>query len=111
VRYIRQLKRLNEMRVQLSIDNFGTGYSSLGNLIRFPVSRLKIDRSFVSKIEMYADDAAIVAATISLAHTLGKEVIAEGVETEAQSTFLINQKCDHLQGHFFSIPLEAEKAA
>ncbi len=108
---IRQLKCLNEMEVQLAIDDFGTGYSSLGNLRLFPVSRLKIDRSFVSNIETNADDAAIAAATISLAHTLGKEVIAEGVETEAHSAFLIHQKCDYMQGYLFSRPLAADKAA
>ncbi len=108
---IRQLKCLNEMEVQLAIDDFGTGYSSLGNLRLFPVSRLKIDRSFVSNIETNADDAAIAAATISLAHTLGKEVIAEGVETEAHSAFVIHQKCDYMQGYLFSRPLAADKAA
>jgi|GEM_PF-1548020 len=107
---ISQLKRLKLMKVQLSIDDFGTGYSSLGNLRLFPVSRLKIDRSFVKNIETDTDDAAIAAATISLAHTLGKEVTAEGVETLAQSTFLVNQQCDYLQGYFFSHPLPADKA-
>ena len=108
---ISQLKRLKMMNVQLSIDDFGTGYSSLGNLRHIPVGRLKIDGSFVKNIETDADDAAIAAAIISLAHTLGREVIAEGVENEIQSTFLVNQQCDYLQGYFFSHPLPADEAA
>ncbi|MEI6206470.1 MAG: EAL domain-containing protein [Desulfuromonadales bacterium] len=105
---VRQLGRLKEMQVQLSIDDFGTGYSSLSYLKLFPVSRLKIDRSFVKDIETDADGATIAAAIISLAHSLGMEVTAEGVETEAQLTFLAHQRCDHLQGFFFSRPLPVD---
>ncbi|MEI6702661.1 MAG: EAL domain-containing protein [Deltaproteobacteria bacterium] len=99
---ILHLLKLKEMGVQLAIDDFGTGYSSLSYLKLFPVSRLKIDRSFVKDLENDTDDAALAAATISLAHTLGKEVVAEGVETVAQLNFLRDQRCDITQGYLHS---------
>ena len=102
---ILHLRRFKEMGVELSIDDFGTGYSSLSYLKMFPVDRLKIDRSFVLDIEHDSDDAAIAAATIALAHTLGKEVVAEGVENEAQYEFLKYQQCDIVQGYYFCRPL------
>ncbi|BCS54622.1 EAL domain-containing protein [Geobacter sp. SVR] len=102
---ITHLRILREMGIELAIDDFGTGYSSLGYLKLFPVNRLKIDRSFVKDIESDSDDAAIAAATIALAHTLGKEVIAEGVESKAQLDFLKYQQCDIVQGYFFSRPM------
>jgi len=105
---ILHLRRLREMGVKLAIDDFGTGYSSLSYLKLFPVNRLKIDRSFVKDIASGSDDAEIAAATIALAHTLGKEVVAEGVETNAQLKFLRYQQCDIVQGYFFSHPLSAE---
>lgn len=104
------LRRFREMGIELAIDDFGTGYSSLSYLKLFPVNRLKIDRSFVKNIDTDSDDAAIAAATIALAHKLGKEVIAEGVETESQLSFLRGQKCDIVQGFFFSRPLPAAEA-
>ena len=105
---ILHLRRLREMGVELAIDDFGTGYSSLSYLKLFPVNRLKIDRSFVKDIDRDSDDAEIAAATIALAHTLGKEVVAEGVETKAQWSFLRGQQCDILQGYFFSKPLSPD---
>jgi diguanylate cyclase (GGDEF)-like protein len=104
---ILHLRRLREMDVELAIDDFGTGYSSLSYLKLFPVNRLKIDHSFVEDIDTDPDDTAIAAATIALAHTLGKEVVAEGVETEGQLSFLRDQQCDFVQGYFISPPLPA----
>ncbi|QXE91624.1 GGDEF/EAL domain-containing response regulator [Geomonas subterranea] len=106
---ILHLRGFREMGVELAIDDFGTGYSSLSYLKLFPVHRLKIDRSFVKDIDTDTDDAEIAAATIALAHTLGKEVVAEGVETEAQCRFLQGQCCDIVQGYYFSRPLPPEE--
>jgi len=103
------LRAFREMGVELAIDDFGTGYSSLSYLKLFPVNRLKIDRSFVQDLEISADDSAIAAATIALAHTLGKEVIAEGIETQAQLDFLRKQKCDIGQGYYYSRPVPADE--
>ncbi|NVN90833.1 MAG: EAL domain-containing protein [Desulfuromonadales bacterium] len=108
---IRQLDRLSKIGLQLAMDNFGAGYSSLGHVKHFPVNRLIIDRSFVKDIETNSGDAAIAAATILLAHSLGKQVTAKGIETEAQLAFFSRQKCDVGQGYHFSRPLPADKAA
>jgi EAL domain-containing protein (putative c-di-GMP-specific phosphodiesterase class I) len=93
--------------VQISIDNFGTGYSSLSYLQRFPINRLKIDRSFVRDISAASQDAAIVRATIGLAHNLRLRVIAEGVESETQLELLRALGCDEYQGYHRSKPLAA----
>lgn len=105
---IRQLERLSRLGLKLSIDNFGAGYSSLSYVRRFPVNRLIIDRSFVQGIQSNAGDAAIVAATISLGHSIGTQVGAKGIETEAQLTLLAAQRCDVGQGYLFSRPLAAD---
>ncbi|HEY9105536.1 MAG TPA: EAL domain-containing protein [Roseateles sp.] len=101
----RVLQRLGELGVSLSIDDFGTGYSSLSYLRRLPVSQLKIDRSFIQDLESSADARAIVKAVIELAHALGLEVVAEGVETEGQAAELRAKRCDKLQGFLFARPM------
>ena len=103
------LRGLHGIGIRISVDDFGTGYSSLSFLKRFPISQLKIDRSFVHDITLDADDAAIVSGTIALARGLGIEVVAEGVETAEQLAFLGARGCDIAQGYYFSHPLtEAE---
>jgi len=102
------LHEFHEMGICLSIDDFGTGYSSMNYLKRLPFDTLKIDRMFVRDITFNPDDAAIASAIISLAHTLGMTVIAEGVETNEQLAYLRAQECNTIQGYLFSPPLAAE---
>ncbi|SFB09796.1 PAS domain S-box-containing protein/diguanylate cyclase (GGDEF) domain-containing protein [Collimonas sp. OK607] len=101
------LNDLKSIGVQLSIDDFGTGYSSLAYLKSFPIDALKIDQSFVRDITVDQDDAAIVASIISLAHNLRLQVIAEGVETQEQLSYLQRHRCDEMQGFYFSEPVSA----
>lgn len=103
------LKTLKDMGVRLSIDDFGTGYSSLSYLKRLPVDTIKIDKSFVRDITTDRDDAAIIEAIISMAHSLRLDVIAEGVETADQQEFLRRHGCDQMQGYFYSEPVPADK--
>ncbi|MDQ1923257.1 EAL domain-containing protein [Massilia pseudoviolaceinigra] len=104
-RTIKTLKDLKRHGVQISIDDFGTGYSSLAYLRRFPIDKLKIDIAFIREVTSNPDDAAIVQAILGMAHSLKLHVIAEGVETAAQLAFLKRNRCDQVQGYFFSRPL------
>lgn len=104
------LGSVGELGIGIAVDDFGTGYSSLSYLKRFPISELKIDKSFVSGIAANTNDAAIVRGTIALAHGLGMTVVAEGVETQTQLIFLAGHQCNIGQGYFFSRPLAANEA-
>lgn len=98
------LHELKNMGVSIAIDDFGTGYSSLGYLRHFPIDRLKIDRSFIQDAVTDAEDAEIVKAIISMAHSLKLKAVAEGVETQAQLEFLKAHDCDEAQGYYFQPP-------
>jgi EAL domain-containing protein (putative c-di-GMP-specific phosphodiesterase class I) len=102
------LEQLKELGVRIAVDDFGMGYSSLSYLKSFPVDVLKIDRSFVEKLETDPANKKIVTATIDLAHALGMRVVAEGVETVEQLEQLRTMGCDTAQGYFFSMPLPAD---
>jgi EAL domain-containing protein (putative c-di-GMP-specific phosphodiesterase class I) len=102
------LKQLRKMGVSVAIDDFGVGYSSLSYLRRFPIDKLKIDRSFVRDLPTSATDESIVKAIISLAHSVSLQVVAEGVETEEQLDFIRLLGCDLWQGYYCCEPQPAD---
>ncbi|HEY9597221.1 MAG TPA: EAL domain-containing protein, partial [Cyanophyceae cyanobacterium] len=105
------LLQLSERKIKLCIDDFGTGYSSLSRLQHFPISTLKIDRSFVSQIGALGENSEIVQAIVTLAQTLSMDVVAEGIEVSEQVSPLIALQCEYGQGYFFSKPLDSEGAS
>jgi EAL domain-containing protein (putative c-di-GMP-specific phosphodiesterase class I) len=105
------LGRLKAIGVRLAVDDFGTGYSSLSYLTRFPIDALKLDQSFVNDIIASSDDAVIVSAVIAMGKSLKHRIIAEGVETIEQLTFLQAHGCNEGQGHYFSRPVVAQQFA
>ena len=106
-RTISRLTELADLGIHASIDDFGTGYSSLNYLKRLPIQKLKIDQSFIKDIATNADDRSIISAVTAMAHSMNIRVLAEGVETEEQMTFLDAAHCDEIQGFLFSRPLPA----
>ncbi|NNF16523.1 MAG: bifunctional diguanylate cyclase/phosphodiesterase, partial [Gammaproteobacteria bacterium] len=108
---IETLSTIRKLGVRLSLDDFGTGYSSLSYLEYLPIDELKIDRSFVSKINAPGDEAPILRAVIAMARSLGLQVVAEGVETEAQLDYIGRHSCELYQGYLFSRPLPKQEFA
>lgn len=104
------MSRLSEIGVRVSLDDFGTGYSSLSYLKRFPVDTLKIDKSFISELTTDPDSQIIVNTIVAMAHSLGHEVVAEGVETEEQLMLLQARNCDQAQGYLFARPMPYQDA-
>jgi diguanylate cyclase (GGDEF)-like protein len=103
------LHELTRMGVRLTVDDYGTGYSICGHLKDFPIGRLKIDQSFVAGLPHDLHDCAIVSSTILLAHSIGMEITAEGVETQAQADFLLERGCDLVQGFLYARPMPADQ--
>ena len=105
-----RFERLRQLGVRIAIDDFGTGYSSLSYLANYPINRVKIAQELVFGVDTDARSATVVRAAIRLAHELGIEIIAEGVETEGQEKFLLSAGCEYGQGYYFSRPVNAERA-
>ncbi len=103
------MKQLRELGIEIAMDDFGVGYSSLSYLARLPVQTLKIDRSFLAAILDDSDTMLLVQTIISLAHSLKRKVIAEGVESEEQAELLLQMGCDEIQGYLISRPLPFEQ--
>jgi EAL domain-containing protein (putative c-di-GMP-specific phosphodiesterase class I) len=104
---ITMMQALHDAGFQLAMDDFGTGYSSLSYLKRFPIQKVKIDRSFISDLENDDDSKSITTAIIQMSHSLGLNVLAEGVETAAQLQYLQDEKCDYVQGYYTGRPMKA----
>nr|MBA2689187.1 EAL domain-containing protein [Burkholderiales bacterium] len=110
-RAAKQLTAIKKMGVRLAIDDFGTGYSSLAQIKRFPIDTIKVDRSFIRELPQDAEDKAITEAIIAMGKSLSLTVVAEGVETEEQQSFLRDHACDEMQGYYFSKPVPPEQFA
>jgi EAL domain-containing protein (putative c-di-GMP-specific phosphodiesterase class I) len=108
---LRNLDGLRELGFQVAIDDFGVGYSSLTHLKRFPIDTLKVDRSFIRDLPQNLEDKAITKAIIAMGKSLNLTVVAEGVETLEQQTFLHDHDCDEMQGFFFSKPVPGDQFA
>jgi diguanylate cyclase (GGDEF)-like protein len=104
-----RLQELHRRGVGIAFDDFGTGFASLNNLTRFPLSRIKIDRSFVARIGAPGKEAAMIRSIIAMAHSLDLEVVAEGVETEVQAAFLRDERCEEAQGFLYARPLPPDE--
>jgi diguanylate cyclase len=104
-----ELRRLHEQGIKIAIDDFGTGFSALGQLRRFPIDVIKVDRSFVQGIENDPRDAAITANVVRLAHSMGILAIAEGIETDRQLASAREYGCDQAQGYLFGRPIPAHE--
>jgi EAL domain-containing protein (putative c-di-GMP-specific phosphodiesterase class I) len=102
------LNQLRQLGIGVAVDDFGIGYSSLSYLKHFPVTKLKIDRSFIRDLATDPNDAAIVRAILALAQSMKIPVCAEGVESASQVEFLLEHRCEHAQGFFFAEPMDAE---
>jgi EAL domain-containing protein (putative c-di-GMP-specific phosphodiesterase class I) len=111
VRAAQALEALRGDGVLISLDDFGTGYSSLAYLKNFPIDTIKVDQSFIRDVAHDAGSGAIATAIIGLAHSLGLDVVAEGVETAEQLAFLVEHECDTVQGFYFSRPVPADRVA
>jgi len=105
-----RFERLRQLGVRIAIDDFGTGYSSLSYLANYPINRVKIAQELVFAVDTEPRSAAVVRAAIRLAHELGIDFIAEGVENEGQARFLLASGCEHGQGYYFSRPVNAKRA-
>lgn len=106
---IKTLQQISNMGIEIAVDDFGTGYSSLAYLKRLPIDKLKIDQAFIRDLPGDEEDAAITKAVIALAHSLNLKVIAEGVETKEQRDFIIENKCENIQGYFYYKPIPADE--
>ena len=108
---MRTLRALHDMGIRITVDDFGTGYASLSLLKCFPFCGVKIDRTFIRDVTVNPDDAAIVASITAMGHSLRMSVVAEGVETAEQVSFLLRHQIDQMQGPYFSAPVGAEHCA
>ena len=105
-----RFERLRRLGVRIAIDDFGTGYSSLSYLANYPINRVKIAQELMFSVDTDARSATVVRAAVRLAHELGIDIVAEGVETEGQEKFLLSAGCEHGQGYYFSRPVDAARA-